>query len=101
MNLSDRDLNELLLSAEKESDMDDFVAKHASSGMDFEDLCAIWDAAHLSVRDIRKASGLTQAKFAERYHIPLRTLQNWDSGLRKPPLYLVLLLAHRAGMIDF
>lgn len=44
------------------------------------------------VRAIRKEQGLTQAKFAERYAIPLRTLLNWEQGGRVPESSAMVLL---------
>lgn len=41
---------------------------------------------------IRKASGLTQAAFAERYGIPKRTIENWEGGQRDAPTYVLDLL---------
>ena len=38
-----------------------------------------------TIKDIRTATGLTQAKFADRFHIPTRTIENWERGIRKPP----------------
>lgn len=43
-------------------------------------------------RAIRKASGLTQAAFAERYGIPKRTIENWEGGQRTAPEYVLDLL---------
>jgi putative transcriptional regulator len=33
---------------------------------------------------IRRALGLTQEEFAERYQIPLGTLRDWEQGTKKP-----------------
>lgn len=41
---------------------------------------------------IRKASGLTQAAFAEKYGIPKRTIENWEGGQRDAPTYVIDLL---------
>ena len=41
---------------------------------------------------IRKASGLTQAAFADRYGIPKRTVENWEGGQREAPSYVLDLL---------
>lgn len=46
----------------------------------------------MNVREMRNQLGLTQSEFAERYHIPFRTIQNWETGTRKPPEYLLYLL---------
>ena len=46
----------------------------------------------MNIRDIRMGFGDTQSEFATRYHIPFRTIQNWEAGVRKPPRYLLELL---------
>ena len=58
----------------------------------------IWDAAHLTIRDIRQHTGLSQAAFAMRYCIPTRTLEDWERGVRSCPDYLRLLLAQATGI---
>ena len=45
------------------------------------------------VRELRKLTGLSANKFGEKYGIPMRTVQNWESGLSTPPEYVVNLLA--------
>lgn len=32
----------------------------------------------VSTKDIRDMYGMTQARFAEKFEIPLRTVQNWE-----------------------
>lgn len=49
----------------------------------------------MDIREMRKRLGDTQSEFAERYNIPFRTIQNWETGTRKPPTYIVSLLEHR------
>lgn len=41
---------------------------------------------------IRKMLGVSRAEFSRRYGIPIRTLEEWDSGRRVPPEYVVSLL---------
>lgn len=41
---------------------------------------------------IRKRSGLSQAKFAEKYGIPKRTIENWEGGQRECPDYVLSIL---------
>lgn len=36
------------------------------------------------VRDIRKATGLSQQKFARIIHVDVGTLRNWEQGRREP-----------------
>lgn len=40
------------------------------------------------IRDLRKSLGDTQSEFSDRYRIPFRTIQNWESGINSPPAYL-------------
>ena len=49
----------------------------------------------MNIRDLRKQLGDTQSGFAKRYNIPFRTIQNWESGVRKPPEYIRSLLEER------
>ena len=46
----------------------------------------------MTITEIRAISGLNKTKFAEKYNIPYRTLQDWESGKNKPPAYVELLL---------
>ena len=49
----------------------------------------------MNIREMRSRLGDTQSEFAARYHIPFRTVQNWETGLRKPPEYIMRLLESR------
>lgn len=51
----------------------------------------------MTIREFRLMLGIKQKDFAEKYHIPLRTLQDWESGRRKPPEYLPPLLFFRVA----
>ena len=46
----------------------------------------------MDIREMRAELGDTQSEFADRYHIPFRTIQNWETGVRKPPEYIMSLL---------
>ena len=46
----------------------------------------------MNIREMSVELGDTQSEFADRYHIPFRTIQNWETGVRKPPEYIVSLL---------
>jgi len=41
------------------------------------------------IQKIRKKTNLSQSKFAERFGIPVRTIQKWEIGQASPPHYLV------------
>ena len=49
----------------------------------------------MNVSEMRANLGVTQREFAARYNIPLRTVQNWEAGVRQPPEYMANLLEDR------
>lgn len=48
-----------------------------------------------TIREIRDSTGLSQAKFAAALHIPVRSVQKWETGERSCPDYVVELIAYR------
>ena len=51
------------------------------------DLSLIFELASLDFPDLRKRLNVSMAKMSAMYHISLRTIENWDSGSRKPTPY--------------
>jgi transcriptional regulator with XRE-family HTH domain len=49
----------------------------------------------MNIREMRIRLGDTQSEFAARYNIPFRTIQNWETGMRNPPEYIMNLLEQR------
>lgn len=49
----------------------------------------------MDIREMRVRLGDTQSEFAARYGIPFRTVQNWETGVRRPPEYVENLLENR------
>ena len=49
----------------------------------------------MNIREMRQELGYTQSEFAARYHIPFRSVQNWETGKRSAPDYLTELLEAR------
>lgn len=47
------------------------------------------------IKMLRKEAGMTQRMFSDFFGIPVRTLQDWEAGLRKPPEYVVRLLPYK------
>lgn len=41
------------------------------------------------IKQLRARTGLTQAKFAEKFSIPKHNVETWEMGIRKPPVYVV------------
>lgn len=54
----------------------------------------------LTIKEIRNLTGLSQNAFGQKYNIPLRSIQNWESGSRECPVYVKQLL-ERAVKQDF
>ena len=60
----------------------------------------IYDACNRSVRDIVAAAGMTQRAFAERFCIPLRTVEDWCTGKRECSIYIRLMLQECLGILQ-
>ncbi len=65
-----------------------------------DEIGRVWDVAHLTIRDIRHHTGLSQVKFATRFCIPRRSVEDWEAGARACPDYVRLLLAQAAGLFS-
>lgn len=46
----------------------------------------------MTIKELRESTGLSQAQFAEKFHIPVGTLQHWEQGVRKPPEYVAYMM---------
>ncbi len=44
------------------------------------------------VKNARLEANLTQKAMAEKFKIPVRTVSDWERGLRKPPEWVCMLL---------
>ena len=48
------------------------------------------------LKEIRNRTGLSQTEFGKRLGgIPLRTIQNWENGVRVCPPYVIELIRYR------
>ncbi len=45
-----------------------------------------------TIKELRTAIGLSQAKFAKLLDIPTRTIEDWEGKRHKPPDYVVKLI---------
>ena len=95
-NYTDRDafVSDLALSSAfpEESDLTETVSA----------LSMIWDAYHMTIRDLRTASGLSRMDFSRRFCIPIRTIENWECtgpNARECPVYVRLLIADAIGLM--
>lgn len=60
----------------------------------------IHSVAHMGIKDILSASGLTQRAFATKFCIPIRTVEDWAAGRRKCADYGRLAYAKLLGMLS-
>lgn len=51
----------------------------------------------MNIKKLRSKLGYTQTEFSKRYNIPFRTIQNWESGVRIPPKYIIDFLNERVN----
>lgn len=50
-------------------------------------------AEQTTIRELCQQHGLTQRALAERFGIPIRTVEDWYAGRRNPPPYVVNMVA--------
>ncbi len=80
-----------------------FVSADPEAELDLTQVDAlrrIWTAAAAHFRDLLRALDLGQTELARRYQIPLRTVQNWASGVNDCPVYTRLMIARLEGYIQ-
>lgn len=65
-----------------------------------EQLGSIYDAVQRSVKQIASDAGMSQRKLAERFCIPVRTIEDWCAGKRTPPDYVRLMMQELLGQIS-
>lgn len=53
----------------------------------------------MSIKESRKAAGLTQKQMSEAFEIPLRTIEAWEAGDRTPPPYVEKLIIEKLERI--
>lgn len=46
----------------------------------------------MDTKEIRGILGVSRAEFSRLYGIPVRTLENWDSGKNSPPDWMLAIL---------
>lgn len=66
---------------------------------DVDILRQVYDIVHRPMAEIRSSAGLTQQGLADRFAIPIRTVQNWESR-NSCPVYVRLLIQQELGIVD-
>ena len=46
----------------------------------------------MTIKEMRLLLQVSRTEFSRQYHITLRTLEDWESGKRNPPNYVLELL---------
>lgn len=109
------DYTKLYMGALESSSEDMYIAEWATSEIfdpdkdapdpDYAAIVALlrklYRCAHITVREIRGYTGLSQAAFAGRYCAPKRSIENWETGARECPDYVRLMLAHITGAAKY
>ena len=49
----------------------------------------------MSIKEMRRSSGMTQKEFSEYLGIPIRTIQDWEGGQRQCVGYLLDLICYK------
>ncbi len=62
-------------------------------------LAQIWDVAHMTMKEIVDASGLSQTAFAKQAGVPRRTVQDWCGEKRACPAYVRFLLVEHYNLL--
>ena len=57
-----------------------------------------WDGHPISVQTIARRAGMSCRKLAERFAIPYRTMEQWSSGERVPPDYVINMIREILGV---
>lgn len=49
----------------------------------------------MTIKELRTACGMTQQAFSDYFNIPKRTIEDWESGRRKPSQWVVELIEYK------
>ncbi len=48
-----------------------------------------------NIKELRESVNMNRKEFSEHTGIPVRTLEDWEAGRRKPPEYIPRLIAYQ------
>lgn len=46
----------------------------------------------MSIKELRKLTGMSQSKFAAYFGVPVRSVQEWEQGRKSPPDYVIAMM---------
>lgn len=102
--------NEIVKSCREQSDLQMFLTEYGLPEWILAEVTEDEQAAvdmiinihrvtHMTPRELIAEAGLNQSKFARRFGIPLRTVQDWCGGRRSMPEYLKFMCAELLGVL--
>lgn len=102
-NLSEKDVKAIIKGCERceSEDSDAYMTVFHESGNTHYYLCSFigneWGdrAFWVTIKELRDACDMTQKAFSEMLKIPKRTIEDWEAGRRKPPEYVLDLIAYK------
>ena len=47
----------------------------------------------MTIKELRKQTGLSQSQFARKFHLNVRTLQTWEQNTRPTPEHVIYLIS--------
>lgn len=111
MKIKYKRFNEILYAAQKQPDLQLFLAEYGLPEWIIDEITPdeseavelitnIHHVVHLTPKELIAESGLSQTKFAVRFNIPLRTVQDWCGERRKMPNYLKFMVAEILDMLN-
>lgn len=110
--MTDKQIHTYYGEASQYSDPDAFASDVALSLLDPDNpdqeidmdmtaqLQTMWHVANDDFRVFLKNLGMNQTQCAQRFCVPLRTVQNWARGENQAPAYTRLMMAELAGMLN-
>ena len=54
----------------------------------------------MTIKELRNITGLSQSQFAEKYHINIGTLHNWEQNISNPPKHFLYVLERLILEVD-
>lgn len=54
----------------------------------------------MDIKTARKNAGITQKQMSELLNIPTRTIEDWETGKRTPPVYVKALVIEKLKLIE-
>ncbi|HFI0175705.1 TPA: helix-turn-helix domain-containing protein [Streptococcus suis] len=89
--------NQLYIEALEQSDLEYYITERGwqewMEPYEAQDIADILSTIHkLANSTLAESRGCSRAEFARKFDIPVRTLEDWDSGKRVPPMYVKKLI---------